>query len=266
VKIAGIPRSTYYYHVKKWDKPDKYAEIKETMKHIFIEELKCRAGYRTMTRELRKTTTINHKTVRRLMKELELFCAVRRKRYRSFKGEVGKIAPNVLERDFKAERLNEKWVTDVTEFHLCGDKVYLSPIMDLYNQEIVSYTVSLSPSLSMVSDMLEKALAKLPKRHRLTFHSDQGWQYQHKHFRHNLKKNGITQSMSRKGNCFDNAVIENFFGILKTELFYIQTFSSVEDFIRQLHEYMHYYNNRRTKEKLQGLSLVEYRLQSPISA
>ncbi|GKU79842.1 transposase [Paenibacillus sp. L3-i20] len=232
------------------------------MVYIFKEELKCRAGYRTMTRELQKTKKINHKTVQKLMKELELYCMVRRKRYRSYKGEVGKIAPNVLERDFKAEKLNEKWVTDVTEFHLFGDKIYLSPVMDLYNQEIISYTVSHSPSLSMVSNMLEQAMNKLPKRHKLTFHSDQGWQYQHKHYRHTLKKNGVIQSMSRKGNCFDNAVIENFFGILKTELWYIQTFSSTEEFIKELHEYIHYYNHRRTKEKLNGLSPVEYRLQS----
>ncbi|MDQ0497286.1 transposase [Paenibacillus brasilensis] len=151
VNIAGIPRSTYYDHVKKWNKPDKYADVKTEMWRVFNDELKCRAGYRTMTREIRKTTPINHKTVRRLMKELGLYCMVRRKKYRSYKGAEGKIAPNVLKRDFNATAPNKKWVTDVTEFHLFGQKIYLSPIMDLYNREIISYTVFRRPTLSMVT-------------------------------------------------------------------------------------------------------------------
>lgn len=262
VKIAGIPRSTYYYHVKTWEKPDKYSEVKAEMERLFNGELKRRAGYRTLTREVRKTIRVNHKTVQRLMKELGLHCMVRRKKYRSYKGEPGKIAPNLLKRNFKADAPNQKWVTDVTEFHLFGRKLYLSPIMDLYNREIISYTLSPRPTFSMVMDMLGEACKTLPEVHELILHSDQGWQYQQKQYQHRLAKNGIAQSMSRKGNCLDNSVIENFFGILKTELLYIQTFESMEDFIEQLHEYMHYYNHRRTKEKLQGLSPVEYRLQS----
>nr|WP_246073083.1 IS3 family transposase [Paenibacillus dokdonensis] len=266
VKIADIPRSTYYYHVKKWSNPDKYADVKTEMRRLFNDELKCRAGYRTMTREIRKTSQINHKTVQRLMKELGLRCMVRRKKYRSYKGDQGKAAPNVLKRDFNAVAPNEKWVTDVTEFHLFGQKIYLSPIMDLYNREIVTYTISSRPTFSMVTEMLQDSFKKLPEQHKLIVHSDQGWQYQHKHYQHMLSERGITQSMSRKGNCLDNSVIENFFGILKTELLYIQEFDSLEEFIQELHQYMHYYNHRRTKQKLRGLSPVEYRLQSSIAA
>ncbi|MNN15242.1 Integrase core domain protein [compost metagenome] len=200
------------------------------------------------------------------MKELQLYCMVRRKKYRSYKGEVGKTAPNVLKRDFNATTPNTKWVTDVTEFHLFGEKVYLSPIMDLYNREIVSYTVYDRPVLSMVTEMVDQALERLPEAHNLILHSDQGWQYQHKHYQHILTERGITQSMSRKGNCLDNAVIENFFGILKSELLYNQTFESMEDFIQELHEYIYYYNHRRTKEKLKGLSPVDYRIQSLVAA
>lgn len=152
---------------------DKYARIKVELQRIFKEELKCRAGYRTLTREIRKTSKINHKTVQRLMKELDLYCMVRRKKYRSFKGEVGKIAPNVLKRDFEATTPNTKWVTDVTEFHLFGEKVYLPPIMDLYNREIVSYTVYDRPVLSMVTEMVDQALERLPEAPNLILHSDQ---------------------------------------------------------------------------------------------
>ncbi len=266
VKIAGIPRSTYYYHVKKWNKPDKYADVKTEMRSLFNDELKCRAGYRTMTREIRKTTPINHKTVQRLMKELGLHCMVRRKKYRLYKGAEGKIAPNVLKRDFNATAPNKKWVTDVTEFHLFGQKIYLSPIMDLYNREIISYTIFRRPTLSMVTEMLEKALEKLPERHNLILHSDQGWQYQQKRYQFMLSERGVAQSMSRRGNCLDNSVIENFFGILKTELLYIQEFESIEHFIQELDQYIHYYNHRRTKQKLRGLSPVEYRIQPSVAA
>lgn len=266
VKIAGIPRSTYYYHVKKWSKPDKYATVKTEMLRLFNDELKCRAGYRTMTRELRKALRINHKTVQRLMKELGLHCMVRRKKYRSYKGDEGRIAPHILKRDFSAVAPNEKWVTDVTEFHLYGQKIYLSPIMDLYNREIVSYTISSRPTFSMVTEMLEEALNKLPEQHNLVLHSDQGWQYQQKRYQYMLSERGVIQSMSRRGNCLDNSLMENFFGILKTELLYIQEFESIEEFIQELHQYIHYYNHRRTKQKLRGLSPVEYRLQSSAAA
>ena len=145
-----------------------------------------------------------------------MVCRVRMKKYRSYKGEVGKNAPNLLNRDFHADKPNQKWVTDVTEFSLFGEKLYLSPILDLHSSDLVSYTISERPALNMVTTMLGEAFEKIPDGTNLILHSDQGWQYQHKQYRRMLREKGIRQSMSRKGNCLDNAVIENFFGLLKS--------------------------------------------------
>ncbi|GAA6503631.1 hypothetical protein K350107B32_00240 [Agathobaculum butyriciproducens] len=205
---------------------------------------------------------VNHKTVQRLMKGLELICCVRMKKYRSYKGNVGKIAPNLLNRDFHAEKPNQKWVTDVTEFSLFGEKLYLSPILDLHSSNLVSYTISDRPVLSMVTTMLDKAFAKIPDGTNLILHSDQGWQYQHKQYQRMLQEKGIRQSMSRKGNCLDNAVIENFFGLLKSELLYLQEFQSMEHFKQELVEYLDYYNNRRIKAKLKDLPPAIHRQQA----
>ena len=193
------------------------------------------------------------------MKELGLKSIVRMKKYRSYKGKVGKTAPNILNRNFKAEKPNEKWVTDITEFKLFGEKLYLSPILDLYNGEIITYTIGSRPTYSLVSDMLEKSFERLTDEDELIIHSDQGWHYQMKQYRHALKEHGITQSMSRKGNCYDNAVIENFFGIMKSEFLYLNEFESIDHFKKELEEYMNYYNNKRIKAKLKGKSPVQYR-------
>ena len=209
---------------------------------------------------------INHKTVQRLMRELNLKCMVRIKKYRSYKGEIGKIAPNILKRDFHASAPNQKWTTDITEFSLFGAKLYLSPILDMYNGEIISYNISERPVLGQVMDMLDKAFEKIPDNTNLIFHSDQGWQYQHKQYQKRLKDKGIQQSMSRKGNCLDNSVMENFFGLLKSELLYLKDFESVEEFKVELEDYINYYNNKRIKEKLKRLSPVQYRLQSLLVA
>ena len=186
-----------------------------------------------------------------------MVCRVRMKKYRSYKGEVGKIAPNLLNRDFHAEKPNQKWVTDVTEFSLFGEKLYLSPILDLCSSDLVSYTISAHPVLSMVTTMLDKAFEKIPDGTGLILHSDQGWQYQQM-----LREKGVRQSMSRKGNCLDNAVIENFFGLLKSELLYLQEFRSMEHFKLELIEYLDYYNNRRIKAKLKGLPPAIHRQQA----
>ena len=261
-----MPRSTYYYYVKKAKQPDKYKEIKEKIFNIFHEN-QGRYGYRRITMELRNNgLCINHKTVQKLMKELNLKCMVRMKKYRSYKGEIGKIAPNLINRDFKAEAPNRKWTTDITEFSLLGEKVYLSPILDMYNGEIISYKISDRPVLKQVLDMLDDAFVKIPDDTKLIFHSDQGWQYQHKQYQYRLKKKGIVQSMSRKGNCLDNAVMENFFGLLKSELLYLRDFSSIDEFIVELEKYIDYYNNKRIKSKLKGLSPVQYRIQSSLVA
>ena len=262
IEIAGVPRSTYYYYVKHRKDEDKYRSVKEQIAAIFHEN-KGRYGYRRITLELHNQgCSVNHKTVQRLMQETGLVCKVRMKKYHSYKGEVGKVAPNLLDRDFKATAPNEKWVTDVTEFSLFGQKLYLSPILDLYSSDLVSYTISDRPVLSMVMDMARQALTVLPRGAAPILHSDQGWQYQHKHYQKLLKDHGIIQSMSRKGNCLDNAVMENFFGLLKSELLYLKEFDSLEQFKQELIEYLDYYNNRRIKAKLKGLPPALHRKQA----
>ena len=196
------------------------------------------------------------------MKQLGLVCHVRMKKYRSYKGEVGKIAPNLLQRNFHADRPNQKWVTDVTEFSLFGQKLYLSPILDLCISDLVSCTISDRPVISMVTSMLDKAFEQIPDDTNLILHSDQGWHYQHKQYQQMLRNKGIRQSMSRKGNCLDNAVIENFFGLLKSELLYLQEFNSMGHFKQELIEYLDYYNNKRIKAKLKGLPPALHRQQA----
>ena len=266
LEIAQLPRSTYYYHSKRQNQEDKYAQVKAEITAIYHEN-KGRYGYRRITDELHnRKIHLNHKTVQRLMKELGLVCRVRMKKYRSYKGEVGKVAENLLDRNFQAEKPNQKWTTDVTEFRLFGQKLYLSPIMDLCSGDIVTYTLSESPNLLMVTTMLEQALKVLPEKHELILHSDQGWHYQHKQYRKMLADNGITQSMSRKGNCYDNAAMESFFGHPKSELLYLQDFESVEHFKRELIRYIDYYNNRRIKSKLKGLPPALHRQQALLAA
>jgi len=266
LQLAGIARSTYYYHIKRLTKPDKYTEIRNVINQIFNEN-KGRYGYRRIVMELKnKGYHINHKTVQNLMKQEGIKCTVRIIKYRSYRGEVGKVAPNLLNRNFKATKPNEKWVTDVTEFSLFGTKLYLSPILDLYNGEIISYNISERPTFHQIADMLEKAFKKTSDYTNLILHSDQGWQYQMKQYQAELQQKGIHQSMSRKGNCLDNSVMENFFGLLKSELLYHQEFQSVDHFRQELTDYIEYYNNKRIKSKLKGLSPVQYRIQSSLVA
>jgi putative transposase len=262
IGVSGLPRATYYYYAKRRTQPDKYSKIKEQITEIYAAN-KGRYGYRRITDELHgRGYCINHKTVQRLMKEMGVVCRVRMKKYRSYKGEVGKIAPNLLERNFEATVPNRKWVTDVTEFSLFGQKLYLSPILDLCSRDIVSYTISERPALSMVTEMLDKAFEVIPDGTGLILHSDQGWQYQHKQYQRMLADKGILQSMSRKGNCLDNAVIENLFGLLKSELLYLQDFVSIDHFKAELIDYLDYYNNRRIKAKLKGLPPALHRQQA----
>jgi len=260
--VARLPRSSYYYYVSLFEKADKHETAKEEITRIYHEN-KGRYGYRRIKLELRnRGLIVNHKTVRRLMKALGLVCRVRMKKYRSYKGGVGKVSPNLLERDFSASKPNEKWVTDVTEFSMFGEKLYLSPILDLYNGEIISYNISCSPNFAQTTDMLNKAFSKIPDNTNLILHSDQGWQYQMKKNQQMLSSKGICQSMSRKGNCLDNAAMESFFGVLKSELLYISNFYSIEHFTDELISYIDYYNNTRIKSKLKGLSPVLYRTQA----
>ena len=257
-----MARSTYYYHLNRLDLPDKDQAIIDMIKSIY-DTHKGRYGYRRITLELRNNNMlINHKKVERLMKQLGIKSLIRAKKYRSYKGHEGKIAPNIIARNFKAERPNKKWATDITEFALFGQKRYLSPIIDMFNGEIINYRISTSPNLLMVMEMLKEALNKIENRNKLILHSDQGWHYQHSSYQNTLKNYGVIQSMSRKGNCLDNAVMENFFGILKSEMFYLQKFESIEEFEKELKMYIDYYNNDRIKSKLNGLSPVKFRTQS----
>lgn len=241
---------------------DKYAEIKEMIKQIYHRH-KGRLGYRRITLLLKeKGILINHKTVLRLMKILGLKSIIRVKKYKSYKGEQGKIAPNVLQRNFKSDAPNQKWATDVTEFNVSGNKLYLSPIIDLFNGEIVSFDLSERPVFSQIIRMLKKSFRKVKSTKKIILHSDQGWQYQMRFYQKQLAERGLTQSMSRKGNCLDNAAMESFFGILKSECFYGEEFKSVDELEQKVKEYIHYYNHERIKVKLKGLTPVEYRNQS----
>ena len=188
-----------------------------------------------------------------------LRCETRKVRYRSYKGEVGKAAPNILERDFTATAPNRKWASDVTQINIGSTKLYLSPILDMFNGEIISHNISTSPNLEQVYDMLDKAFVKFDNLDGLILHSDQGWQYRHAGYRQRLEERHIIQSMSRKGNCLDNSMMENFFGIMKSELLYAEKFESAQAFINALEEYIDYYNNKRSKSRLKGKSPVQYR-------
>ena len=202
---------------------------------------------------------INHKTVEKLMKELGLKALIRKVKYRSYKGDVGRIAPNLLERNFASNKPNEKWLTDVTQVDIKGEKMYLSPILDTFNGEIITYTISDRPDLKMVINMIKKAKRKKNIDDKIIIHSDQGWHYQHAKYRKMVEDMGMTQSMSRKGNCLDNAMMENFFGIMKSELLYLFEFDSMKQFKRKLVKYIYYYNNHRIKLRLKGKSPVKYR-------
>ena len=262
LQLSGLARSTFYYYLKHQNK-DKYEKEKREISDIFNSN-KGRYGYRRVLTVLRcRGYSINHKTVLKLMNSLGLKGKQRKNdKYHSYKGEVGKIADNLLKRDFYASKPFEKLTTDVTQFKIGDEKVYLSPVMDLFNREIVSYSISTSPNLWQVREMLDGLFRKLPDNATPIFHSDQGWQYQHAEYQRLLAEHNITQSMSRKGNCMDNGAMENFFGRLKVEMFYGEKFESVDTFIDELKKYIHYYNNERVSIKLKGMSPVQYRTHS----
>ena len=262
LRLSKLPRSTYYYYVKQSNKPSRYVELKENISEVY-EKNGSRYGYRRILLGLRqKGIVINHKTVLKLMKSLNLRGKTRKNdKYHSYKGEVGKIAENLLNREFEASKPYEKLTTDVTQFKVNNEKIYLSPVMDLYNREILTYSISLSPNLEQIREMLNGLYEKLPETATPIFHSDQGWQYQHSEYQSSLKEHNIVQSMSRKGNCMDNGAMENFFERLKVEMFYGEKFSSIEDFIMKLHDYISYYNNERIILKLK-MSPVQYRTHS----
>lgn len=261
--VAGLARSTFFYHQARFQSPDPQAEIKAAVREIF-EKNHGRYGHRRVHTELVKQGwSVAKKTVLKLMRSLRLVCKVRRKkRYVSYRGEQGVVAPNLLNREFEAAAPNEKWVTDVTEFSVGDRKLYLSPVMDLFDRQIISYSIGTSPNLALTNASLRDALTTLEGGQRPLVHSDQGFQYQHASWRTLLENAGAVQSMSRKGNCYDNAVMENFFGHLKEELFHRVRFLSTDALAAALNEYLRWYNTERISTKLEGLSPVQYRAQA----
>ncbi len=266
LKAIKLARSTYYYHLKQLDKPDKDQELKAEIQSIFIEH-KGNYAYRRIYLELRnRGYLVNHKRVQGLMKVLNLQAKMRQKRkYSSHKGDVGKKAENLIQRQFEGSKTMEKCYTDVTEFAIPAStqKLYLSPVLDGFNSEIIAYNLSTSPNLEQVKTMLEQAFTE--KHYENTIlHSDQGWQYQHDSYHRFLESKGTQASMLRKGNSQDNGMMESFFGILKSEMFYgyEKTFKSLNQLEQAIIDYIDYYNNKRIKVKLKGLSPVQYRTKS----
>ena len=254
LETAYLARSTYYYQLKQLDGHDKDKEIKGEIQEIYYEH-KGNYGYRRITLELRnRGFVLNHKKVQRLMKILGLSAQIRRKRkYSSYQGEVGKKADNLIQRQFEASKPMEKCYTDVTEFAIPNitQKLYLSPVLDGFNSEIIAYNLSTSPNLEQVKAMLDQAFTEEHYENTI-LHSDQGWQYQHQYYHQFLEDKGIQPSMSRKGNSPDNGMMESFFGILKSEMFYgyEKTFHSLEQLEQAIVDYIDYYNNKRIKVKL----------------
>lgn len=275
--LPQISRSDYYYWKDREDPDTKNDEIMNEIICRYYEN-KGRYGYRRITLDLRRDGwNVNHKTVKRLMTRMGLFGVTPKSKYKSYKGDMnGTVKSQLLikkadekgntvyRRDFSTTSVNQKWTTDVTEFHIAAGKLYLSPIMDMYNHEIVSYNISVNPIYFQIQDMLDKAFSKYKDLKGLIFHSDQGWQYQMYQYHKVLQDNGIVQSMSRKGNCLDNCVMENFFGRLKNEMFYGHEyeFNTRDELKTAIEEYIDYYNNRRIQVNLKGLTPCEARAQA----
>ena len=266
LKIIKLARSTYYYHLKQLGQTDKDQDIKIEILSIYREH-KGNYGYRRIHLELRnRGYSVNHKKVQRLMKVLGLVARIRRKRkYSSYQGEIGKKAENLIQRQFEAAKPMEKCYTDVTEFAIPAStqKLYLSPVLDGFNSEIIAYNLSTTPNLEQMKMMLEQAFTEEYYENTI-LHSDQGWQYQHDSYHRFLESKGIQASMSRKGNSPDNGMMESFFGILKSEMFYgyEKSFQSLKQLEQAIVDYINYYNNKRIKVKLKGLSPVQYRTKS----
>ncbi len=266
-----MPKATYMYWQKRFDRVNPDTELEKKMLEIRAEHKDY--GYRRMKAELYNLGyMVNKKKVQKLMRRLNLqvtsFTRKSRK-YSSYRGKVGTIAPNRIKRRFRTNILHQKITTDTTEFkyyeindkgHMVMKKLYLNPFMDMCNGEIISFGIDKRPSVKNVMNALEKAITVTSDcPFRRTFHSDQGWAYQMKAYSHRLKEERIFQSMSRKGNCYDNSVMENFFGLLKQEMYYGVVYYSFDELKSAIEKYIKYYNENRIKEKLGGLSPIQYR-------
>jgi len=259
LELDGMARSTFYYSLAASQRPDPDAGLRKRIFDIYHKH-KGRYGYRRITLSLHNEgCDINHKKVERIMKELGLKAVVKVIKYHSYKGVVGKVAPNLLGGDFKADAPLKKLTTDISQVKIGEVKCYISPVVDMFNGEVLTCDVSNSPDLSQISRMLNQ-LFRIggDGLDGAILHSDQGWQYQHYSFQTALEKHNIRQSMSRKGNCFDNAMMESFFGAMKTELLYLRKYTSMDQFKADLKEYIRYYNNDRIKLRLK-MSPVQYR-------
>ena len=262
LKAIHLSKSIYMFHKYRIEAAK---EPETELEKLVLEEFKenkGRYGVRRITASLRlKGHHINHKVVQRIMKKYHLKGKTPKKirKYSSYMGTVGKVAENLLKRQFNVDVPNKVFVTDVTEFKFSWGKVYLSPVMDLYNREIIGYDIARHPDFNQIKRMMDSALKGRTITKEALFHSDQGWQYQMKEFGQILKSYGITQSMSRKGNCHDNSVMENFFGRLKVEMFYGEekTFRDFDDFKEKLEEYILWYNKERIKEYLHWKSPIQ---------
>ena len=262
LKAMEMAKSTYYYELSKTDAvAERNEKLMSEIRAIF-EENKQRYGVRRVYAELKnRGYNVNHKRVQRLMHNMELFGKRPKDKYHSYKGEVGKVADNIINRDFTTTAPLQKWTTDVSQFNFPWGKCYISPILDMNNNEVISYDLALHPNLEQTVRMLDRAFEKFPSVEGLIFHSDQGWQYQHAYYRNALKEHGIIQSMSRKGNCYDNCIMETFFGRLKNEMYYghEKEYASFEEFSIAVDEYIDYYNNKRIQAKTKWMPPVKYR-------
>ena len=281
LRVSGLSKSTYsYYHSDKHlnavNRRKKEDDRILTIILPVFEYHKSRYGYRRIVLAIEELKGINHKRIQRIMSENGLFGRQPKNKYHSYKGDNGEYKENLLlhkevdevnhktkyVRDFDTSKPNEKWTTDVSEFKAPGGKLYLSPIMDMYDGSIISYDISISPDFNQTKRMIDGAFGKYPDLKGLIFHSDQGWQYQMKPYRKWLKDKGILQSFSRKGNCMDNSLMENFFGIMKNEMYYDHEFKSLDELRTAMEEYILYYNTERINIKRQGLPPLVYRQQS----
>lgn len=267
LKIAKLKRSTYYEIINR-KQEDKYEEIKERILQIYNEN-KGRYGYRRIKKTLEKEEIkISKKLTLKLMRELGIkgTRSNQKSKYNSYPGEAGQVVENLLDRDFTADKENEKWVTDISEFRINGIKLYLSPLLDLYNDEVISYELTKSPTIEVVRRMVEKAKRRMKEGDNPILHSDQGCQYRSASYQRYLTQNNIRPSMSGKGKCLDNSKAENLFSIIKNEFYYVQKFKDEKDFRKKLDEYIKYYNEKRIKERLNWMSPIEYRKHAPLVA
>ena len=281
LRVSGLSKSTYSYHHSNRHKnaADSRKEEDDRILSIILpvfKHHKSRYGYRRIILAIDELKGINHKKIQRIMKEHGLQGKQPKNKYHSYRGDNGERKENLLlhkevdeekhrianKRDFSTIRPNEKWTTDVSEFKVTGGKLYLSPIMDMYDGSIISYDISTSPDFAQTKRMIDEAFRQYPDLKGLIFHSDRGWQYQMKPYQKWLQDKGILQSFSRKGNCMDNSLMENFFGIMKNEMYYDYEFRSMDELKKAMEEYITYYNTERINIKRKGLSPLAFRQQS----